>query len=153
MWRFHPHFSFTLAFTEGFGSLFTMHISCETKWLSDHCAERRRGRGGRSAERRTRWTKGERKGEVKPSPLAHYRSRSWRQTKENRTFTHNSLRFKRLQGKGEEVKVVFRKQRMRTRARKGGGKERKVRRFPRIGHRFVFHVRGRKQKYCCPVKV
>ena len=43
------------------------------------------------------------------------------------------------------MKVVFRKQRMRTRARKGGGKVRKVRRFPRIGHRFVFHVRGRKQ--------
>ena len=40
-------FSFTLAFTESFGSLCTMHISCETKRLSSHCAKRGRGLGGK----------------------------------------------------------------------------------------------------------
>ena len=49
----------------------------------------------------------------------------------------HSLSISRLQGKGEEVKVVFRKQRMRTRARKDGMKMGKVRRFSRIGHGFV----------------
>jgi hypothetical protein len=74
---------------------------------------------------------------VKPSPLTHYKSDSCEKTKKNEAFTRNSLSISRLQGKGEEVKVVFRKQRMRTRARKGGRKVGKVRRFSRIGHGFV----------------
>jgi len=74
---------------------------------------------------------------VKPSPLTLYNSDSWKQTKKNEAFTHNSLSFSRLQGKGEEVKVVFRKQLMRTLARKDGRKVGKVRRFSRIGHGFV----------------
>lgn len=44
---------------------------------------------------------------MKPSPLTLYNSDSWKQTKKNEAFTHNSLSFSRLQGKGEEVKVVF----------------------------------------------
>lgn len=91
----------------------------------------------RSKRRRTKWTKGEGKGGVKPSPLMRYRSRSWKKTMKSEAFTRNSLSISRLQGKGEEVKVVFRKQLMRTRARKGGRKVRKVRRFSRIGHGFV----------------
>ena len=74
---------------------------------------------------------------MKPSPLTHYKSDSWERTKENEAFTRNSLSISRLQGKGEEVKVVFRKQLMRTRARKDGMKMGKVRRFSRIGHGFV----------------
>jgi len=66
---------------------------------------------------------------VKPSPLTHYKSDSWKQTKKNKAFTHNSLSISRLQGKGEEVKAVFRKQLMRTRARKDGMKVGKVHRF------------------------
>lgn len=100
----------------------------------------------RSRRRTTRWTKGEGKGEVKPSPLMRYRSRSCRETTKNGTFTRNFLSINRLQGKGEEVKVVFRKQLMRTRARKDGRKVGKVRRFSRIGHGFVFALRFRKAK-------
>ena len=74
---------------------------------------------------------------MKPSPLIHYRSGSCRKTRKNKAFTHNSLSISRLQGKGEEVKAIFRKQLMRTRARKSGRKVRKVRRFSRIGHGFV----------------
>lgn len=74
---------------------------------------------------------------MKPSPLTHYKSDSWEQTKKNEAFTRNSLSISRLQGKGEEVKVVFRKQLMHTRARKDGRKVGKVRRFSRIGHGFV----------------
>ena len=74
---------------------------------------------------------------MKPSPLTHYNSDSWEKTKKNEAFTYNSLSINRLQGKGEEVKVVFRKQLMRTRARKDGMKVGKVRRFSRIGHGFV----------------
>lgn len=76
----------------------------------------------RSRRRTTRWTKGEGKGEVKPSPLMRYRSRSCQETTKNGTFTRNSLSINRLKGKGEEMKVVFRKQLMRTRARKDGRK-------------------------------
>lgn len=100
----------------------------------------------RSRRRTTRWTKGEGKGEVKPSPLMRYISRSCQKTTKNGTFTRNSLSISRLQGKGEEVKAVFRKQLMSTRARKDGRKVGKVHRFSRIGHGFVFALRFRKAK-------
>ena len=56
-----PHFTFTLAFTEGFGSLYTMHISCETKWLRDHCVWGGRRRDGKIGEEENKVNKGWRK--------------------------------------------------------------------------------------------
>lgn len=105
--------------------------------INGHSAGRGRGRGGKIRKAENKRTKCEGKGGVKPSPLTHYKSDSWERTKKNKVFTRNSLCINRLQRKGEEVKVVFRKQLMRTRARKDGRKVGKARRFSRIGHGFV----------------